>query len=85
MVHGTGAAMGGYFSGYLSDIMKISLEGTMMFAFMVVTFALSLLRESIAVGTFTFPLILGFMWGLALYFLEGWIFVCCTKIYKGEI
>ena len=57
----------------------------MLFLFMALTFALSLVRESIAVEGFTFPLVLGFLWGLSLYFLEGWIFVCCTKVYHGHI
>jgi hypothetical protein len=36
-------------------------------------------------NTVVFPYITVFLWGLALYFLEGWIFVCCSKIYGGRI
>ena len=33
----------------------------------------------------TFPLILSFLWGLVLYSIDGWIFVCCTKVYGGQV
>ena len=81
MVHGIGAAIGGYTSGTLSDKMPVAHEGILCFTFITITSFLSLLREVVTVTTFTFPLLLGFLWGIGLYFLEGWIFVCCTKIY----
>lgn len=85
IVHGFGGIIGGYLSGFLSDYIPVLKEGIVGYLFIAGTMLLTILKNYVHFETITFALVIGFLWGVALYFLEGWIFVCCTKVYDGKI
>jgi predicted MFS family arabinose efflux permease len=85
MIKGVGAIIGGYISGFLSDSIPAPKLGIAGFLFIILSLLLTWLANYLTLETIAYPCFLGFLWGVSLYFLEGWIFVCCTKVYKGKI
>jgi predicted MFS family arabinose efflux permease len=85
MLNGVGAILGGYFSGYLSDKVTPPQLGVLGFMFIILSLLLTLLANYLSLETIGYPCFLGFLWGVCVYFLEGWIFVCCAKVYEGRI
>lgn len=80
MINGVGAMLGAYLSGYLSDKISPPQLGIMGFLFIILTMLFTLLGYNMELQTLTYPCVLGALWGVCLYFLEGWIFVCCAKV-----
>jgi sugar phosphate permease len=78
---GVGATIGGFLSGYLSDKMKIINAGKISIFF----FIMGCIVNYITVQIQSFPLTLfaAFTWGFQLFYLEGWMYVVCSKTFKG--
>lgn len=83
MVNGVGSIIGGYLSGYLSDKTSASKLGVGGFIFIIFTLLIALLSQFVYISTLTFPCFISFFWGVSLFFLQGWLFVCCAKVYDG--
>lgn len=83
--NGGGAIIGGYLSGYLSSKIAVIKEGVILFTFIVLTLLLTLLNSTYLFSGLSFALITTFLWGISLFFLEGWLFVACVRLFKGMI
>lgn len=83
-IKGLGSIIGGFLSGILSDKIKVNEVGILGFLFIILTLLMTLLNNFAELSTITYALVIGFMWGVSKYFLEGWIFVCCSKVYNGK-
>ncbi len=83
--NGVGAIIGGFLSGYLSSRIAVIKEGVILFLFTILTLLLTLLNYFYYFEGLTYPLITTFLWGISLFFLEGWLFVCCVRLYRGII
>ena len=83
ITNGVGAVIGGYLSGYLSAKISVHKEGVLLFLFTSLTLLLTYLVKLIDFENLGYPLFITFLWGIALFFIEGWIFVCCVKLYDG--
>jgi predicted MFS family arabinose efflux permease len=66
---GTGAILGGYFSGYLSDKIPAPKLGIAGFLFITLMLLLTMLAHYQPYYTLFYPCVLGFLWGLSIYFL----------------
>lgn len=69
MINGVGAMIGGYFSGYLSDKISPGQLGVLGFLFITFTLLLTLLSHYITLSSLAYPSLMGFLWGVSLYFL----------------
>jgi predicted MFS family arabinose efflux permease len=65
MITGIGAIIGAYLAGYLSDIIKTTQVGILIFLFTLLTMLLTFLAFMINFETITYALVLGFMWGIS--------------------
>ena len=83
--NGLGAIIGGYLSGYLSGKMAILKEGVFLFSIAIVTLGLTFLIRINEFETIFYALFIAFLWGISLYFLEGWLFVASIKLFGGAI
>lgn len=69
IVNGAGSIIGGYLSGTLSDKIPASQLGIIGFLYLILTFLITMLTDYIKLETLAFPIIVGFLWGIGLYFL----------------
>lgn len=83
--NGIGAIIGGFISGYLSSKIPVLVEGVILFFITIVSLLLTYFIKLIDFETIAYPLFITFLWGIALFFLEGWLFVCCVKLFNGRI
>ena len=79
--NGVGAIIGGYLSGYLSSKMPVMREGVILLFTTILTLLLTYFVKLIAFETIAYPLFITFLWGISLFFLEGWLFVTCVKLF----
>jgi len=74
---------GGFLSGVISDRFGLLNTGrfTLGYYFLcaVATFA------AIYYGEYWFVCLVGWLWGSAYYFFEGWIYVAILKLYNGRL
>ena len=78
---GTGACIGGFFSGFLTDKFRTRLVGYFSLTLMVSACLLTILVDRL--HSYEMSCFCGFWWGIALFFLEGWILVACSRVYGG--
>jgi predicted MFS family arabinose efflux permease len=83
--NGVGAILGGYLSGILSSKMSVLREGVILFGCAILTLLLTFFIQLVEFDTIAFPLFITFLWGITLFFLEGWLFVCCVRLFNGAI
>ena len=83
MLFGVGTIIGGYLSGYLSTKMNVISSGKLA----VLTFFICCIYTFYMINCPS--LIAGFigslLWGLEVYYVEGWLYVACSDIYKGDL
>ena len=82
--NGVGAIIGGYISGILSSKIHVFQEGVILFLFTTLVLLITCFNSLISFETLLLPLIITFIWGIAFSFLQGWLFVCCVKVNRGE-
>lgn len=83
--NGVGAIIGAYLSGYLSSKIAVIKEGILLFLFTILTLLVTLLNKLYTFEEMNFALITTFLWGISLFFLEGWLFVACVRLFRGII
>jgi predicted MFS family arabinose efflux permease len=69
IILGIGAVVGGLISGYLSDRIRITIEGKICFLIVVFTILLSAIINQLNPETVVLPFVSSFFWGVTLHFL----------------
>ncbi len=82
---GLGAIAGGYFSGFLSDKFPIIKVGKSSLLLIGISIFLSLPVISGLVISLFYSYFLGLIWGFAWHYMDGWLWVSCSKIFKGKL
>lgn len=82
--NGVGSIIGGYLSGYLSIKINVLKEGVILFLCTTLILLITTFNTLLTIESLAFPIIITFLWGIAFSFLQGWLFVYCVKINKGE-
>lgn len=79
---GVGASLGGYVSGKFGDNMGSRKSG----ALGIVLFAIGCLLAylTIYLQNFNLTLASAFFWGLFLFYIEGWLYIVCSREFKGR-
>ena len=81
IVLGFGAILGGFISGFLSDKVNIMKVGISSFFVLVVCMLLSIPLFIELVENIYYPYFLGFAWGFGWHYMDGWLWVTCSKIF----
>jgi hypothetical protein len=83
IVMGMGCVTGGYFSGFLSDSIHMVNAGKLAVIQVLIMAVLTAF-----IGRFEnigLVMVCGYGWGLAREFLEGWLYVACSRNYNGQL
>ena len=83
--NGIGAIIGGYLSGFISTRIHVLKEGVMLFLYFALSLLLTYFIKLVDFEGLAYPLFITFLWGITLYALEGWLFVCCVKLFSGSM
>jgi predicted MFS family arabinose efflux permease len=74
---GCGASLGGFISGYVSSKVGGKRSGNIgIILFMVGSL---LVLSSLQVQAFWLTLLSVFFWGFFLFYIEGWLFIICSR------
>jgi predicted MFS family arabinose efflux permease len=82
---GVGAILGGFVSGFLSDKIPIMKVGKSTFLVLGISMFLSLPLFMELIENFVYSYFLGFVWGFAWHYMDGWLWVTCSKIFEGKL
>lgn len=82
---GVGAIIGGYISGFLSDKLPIMKVGKSSFLVLGICMFLSLPIFLSLVNSQIYSNFLGFVWGFGWHYMDGWLWVICSKIFDGKL
>ncbi len=82
---GIGAILGGYLSGLWSDKYPIMKVGKSSFLVISVCMLLSIPVSMGLVTSFIYSCFLGFSLGFAWHYMDGWLWVTCSKIFEGKL
>lgn len=74
---------GGFLSGVISD--RFGLLNTGRFTLFYYIFSALATFTAIYYNAYWFVCFVGFLWGSAYYFFEGWIYVAILKLYAGRL
>ena len=78
---GVGSVIGAYFNGKFTDKVGYLLSGKIGIFFWVIScdfFIAALFYPSIWLGQIS-----GFLWGFAMFYMEGWLYTICSLSYDG--
>ena len=76
---GTGAAIGGYLSGFISDKVGGLLAGRIGLCSWLVSCAVFI--SAIWWPSLWLAFLAAFLWGFSLFFIEGWMYIVCSRYY----
>ncbi len=79
---GLGATIGGLISGLIADKFGSLASGRICMCFFISScgcFIAALHWQQLWL-----TLIAGFMWGFSLFYVEGWMFMVCSRFYQGK-
>ena len=79
---GCGASLGGYISGKFGDKMGSRQSGTIGIVFFVLGCLLAFL--TIELQNFQLTLASALFWGFFLFYIEGWLYIVCSREFKGR-
>jgi predicted MFS family arabinose efflux permease len=79
---GVGASLGGYVSGKLGDCMGSRKSGALGIGLFMIGCFLAYL--TIYLQNFNLTLSSAFFWGLFLFYIEGWLYIVCSREFKGR-
>lgn len=79
---GMGASLGGYISGKSGDYMGSRRSGALGIAFFMIGCLLAYL--TIYLQNFNLTLVSAFFWGFFLFYIEGWLYIVCSREFKGR-
>lgn len=82
---GSGAIIGGFFSGFLTDKMSIMKVGKSSFIILSICMLLSVPLFIELIENFYYSYFLGFVWGFGWHYMDGWLWVTCSKIFGGKL
>lgn len=85
IVLGAGAILGGFVSGFLSDKISIMKVGKSSFFILLVCMLLSIPLFIELIENFFYSYFLGFAWGFGWHYMDGWLWVACSKIFEGKL
>lgn len=79
---GCGASLGGYSSGFVCSKIGGKRSGNIgIFMFIIGSL---LVLASLQVQAFWLTLLSVFFWGFFLFYIEGWLFIICSREFKGR-
>ena len=79
---GCGASLGGYASGIIGGRLGGKMSGNIGILMFLLGSMLALV--SLEMQQFWLTLISVFCWGLFLFYIEGWLFIICSREFKGR-
>lgn len=82
---GLGAIIGGLLSGLLSDKLAIIKVGKSSFFLISICIFLSLPAILSLIEDLAYSYFLGFMWGFGWHYMDGWMWVTCSKTFHGKL
>lgn len=83
MILGVGCIFGGIISGYMSDLIQTRNTGNLAIIIVLVVSVISVGQDQIKGKEFGY--ICAFLWGVARQFMEGWLYVACSRNYNGTL
>ena len=83
ILFGVGTIIGGYLSGYLPTKVGVVRAGKLT----IILFFLCCGYTYIPINypSLAFGFIGGILWGIELYYLEGWLLVACSRCFNGDL
>ena len=85
IVLGFGAILGGFVSGFLTDKVKIMKVGISSFFILAICMLLSVPLFVGWIKDLVYSYFLGFVWGFGWHYMDGWLWVACSKIFEGKL
>lgn len=82
---GLGAIIGGYLSGFFSDKFQIIKVGKSCFLVLGICILLSLPIFMGIIDNVIYANFIGFAWGFGWHYMDGWLWVICSKIFDGKL
>ncbi len=82
---GAGSIIGGFLSGLFSDKFPIMKVGKSSFLFLGIGIFLSLPLFMELIENLVYSYFLGFVWGFVWHYMDGWLWVICSKIFNGRL
>ena len=82
---GFGAILGGFLSGFLSDKLPIMKIGKSCFLILGICMALTLPLFMQIIQNFIYSYFLALIWGFAWHYMDGWLWVTCSKLFEGKL
>ena len=79
---GAGCILGGFLAGYLSDLIQTGNAGNLAILIVLVVSVITVVVELFKNQMFAY--VCGFLWGIARQFMEGWLYVACSRNYNGR-
>lgn len=79
---GCGASLGGWVSGWLGDRLSSRRSGNLGILMFVLGSGLAF--TAIKIQLFLLTLASSFFWGLFLFYIEGWLYMVCSREFKGR-
>lgn len=79
---GVGASLGGYISGKVGDKIGSRRSGALGIGFFLVGCLLAYL--TILLQNFPLTLASALVWGFFLFYIEGWLYIVCSREFKGR-
>jgi hypothetical protein len=79
---GCGASLGGWISGQIGSKLGGRRSGDIGIAMFL--FGCLLALASLEIQAFWLTLISVFVWGFFLFYIEGWLFIICSREFKGR-
>lgn len=79
---GCGASLGGYISGKIGDLLGSKRSGSLGIALFFIGCMLAI--ATLEAQMLLLTLISAFFWGFFLFYIEGWLYIVCSKEFKGR-
>ena len=83
IVLGAGCIVGGFVSGYLSDLISMKNAGRLaVMAVLVVSVATVFVQRYLSMWV---AFVIAFFWGVVREYMEGWLYVACSRNFNGRL
>lgn len=83
MFLGAGCIIGGFASGYVSDIIHMKNSGRLAIVLALVVAVVTVLVQPFLNMYLAF--VCAFLWGIVRQFMEGWLYVACSRNFNGRL
>ena len=79
---GVGSVIGGYICGIVADKFGAINSGRSAIVFWLASIGCFVL--ALKIETLQMAFIAAFMWGFALFYVQGWMYIACSRQYEGK-